>query len=288
MKMLGRIVSAVIVVLLLASVSGSGVSAQGEGETFTLSIGVSDCDADPRDNPDAICAPSEGIRITVTLESGTLIGSCTLDLFYTPYGGVASSCGVEGVPLNSTLIIEVDPDSLPIGYRPLNSPQTFEVGDIIPGGGDSPVISIITVWQQSIGGEPPLIYRWAVIHHGICNDIKDEVVRLYPVVIAKGPRVGLADAIEAETSYRTVDKSLDVLIDEPHVVVVHERLDSRSPVIACGEIGGRNDGDGELIIGLHEMNGSGFFGVVRLSYNADDPEQTDVAVYLVNGLREGE
>jgi hypothetical protein len=286
--MSSRIVAVVLLLSVLVGMSGVGVSAQGEEETFTLSIGGSDCDADPRDNPAAICAPSDGMRVVVTLDSGRLIGSCTLEVFYTPYGGVASSCGVEGVPLNSTLIIEVDPNSLPVGYRSLNSPQTFQTTDIIPGGGDSPVISIITVWQQSIGGEPPLIYRWAVIHHGICNDIKDEVVRLYPVVIAKGPRVGQADAIEAETSYRTVDKSLDVLIDEPHVVVVHERLDSRSPVIACGEIGGRNDGDGELIIGLHEMNGSGFFGVVRLSYNADDPEQTDVAVYLVNGLREGE
>src|SRR5215211_8375009 len=147
--MLSRVVGAVMLLSVLVGISGSDVSAQGEAETFTLSIGGSDCDSDPRENPDAICAPSDGIRVIVTLGSGTLIGFCTLEVFYTPYGGVASSCGVEGVPLNSTLIIEVDPDSLPVGYRPLNSPQTFEVGDLIPGGGDAPVISIINVWQPS-------------------------------------------------------------------------------------------------------------------------------------------
>jgi hypothetical protein len=274
-------------VLLVASATGVGAAAQ-EDESFVLSIGGSLCDVDPRDNPDAICAPSDGVRITIELDSGRLIGSCTLEFFYSPYGGVGSGCGVEGVPPNSTVTIAVDEDSLPVGYRALNSPQTFEVGDIQPGGGDAPLISFLIVWQPSLGGEPPPIFRWAVIDNGICTDLKGEDVRLYPVVIAKGPRVGQANAVEAETSNRTVAKPLDLLIDEPHAVVVHERLDSRSPIIACGEIGGANNGDGELIIGLHEMNGSGFFGVVRLSYNAGDREQTDVTVYLVNELRERE
>jgi hypothetical protein len=279
-----RIVTAVVSLVMLASLSGIGVSAQ-EKETFVISIGGSLCDVNPRDNPDAICAPADAVLVTIELESGRFIGSCSLKFFYAPTGGVGASCGVEGVPPNTTVTVAVDQNSLPVGYRALNSPQTFEVGAIQPGGGDAPIISFTIVWQPSLGGEPPPIFRWAVIEHGICTDLKGEDTRLYPVVIARGPHVGQEVAVEAETANRTVARPLDVLIDEPHAVVVHERLDSRSPIIACGEIGGANDGDGELIIAMFPVNKSGFFGVARLSYNADDPEQTDVAVYLVSGLR---
>jgi len=142
----------------------------------------------------------------------------------------------------------------------------------------------LLVWQPSLGGAPPPIYRWTVIYNGICADLKGEAARLYPVVMAQGPHVGQSVAIEAETAFRTVDRPLDELIDEPHAVAVHERLDSRSPIIACGEIGGANDGDGELVIGLKERNNSGFTGIARLAYNAADAQKTDIAVYLAQGL----
>jgi hypothetical protein len=281
--MLGRIVSAVIVVLYLYGFSGIGVSAQSEG-TFTISIGAYDCDSNPRENADAICAPNGGTVVTVTLDSGEIIGSCTLEIRPFPTGGFASICGVEGVPFNSTLIVAEDPATLPLGYEPLDSPQTFAVGDIPPGGGDGPVVGFTNVLQEGSGGTPPLVYRWTVISKGTCDSIEDWFYPLYPVVLAEGEPVGQSVAIEAETSYRTVDMPLDTLIDEPHLIAVYATMDSRDPVIACGEIGGVNDHDGELVIGLREMNDSGFTGMARLSYNAEDAEKTDVAVYLAQGL----
>jgi hypothetical protein len=286
--MLRRFVLAAVVLLCLGALSSVGASAQREGTTG-ISIGGANCDADPRENPDAICAPAGGVVINVSLDSGDLIGSCTLETKFTPYGGVWSICGVDGVPFNSTLIIAEDLGSLPTGYQPLNSPQTFEVGDVIPGGGDQTTISFTNVLQEGSGGKPPLVYRSTSLYGGSCDEIaKVGYFPLYPVVIAEGEPVGQSIAIEAETGYRTVDIPLDTIIDEPYVIVARKTLDSQSTIIACGEIGGVNDQDGELVIGLHEMNNSGFTGMARLSYNAEDAEKTDVAVYLAAGLADGE
>src|SRR5215207_10351856 len=105
--MLGRIVSGVIVVLCLGGLSSGGVIAQEE-ETIGISISAQDCDSDPRENPDAICAPSDGTVINVNLDSGEFIGSCTLETSFTPYGGVWATCGVDGVPFNSPPLIAED------------------------------------------------------------------------------------------------------------------------------------------------------------------------------------
>jgi hypothetical protein len=283
-----RVVLAAAVLLCLGGLSSIGASAQRAGTTG-ISIGGANCDADPRDNPDAICAPAGGVDINVSLESGEFIGSCTLKTSFTPYGGVWAICGVKGVPFNSTLIISEDPDSLPVGYVPLTSPQTYEIAETIPGGGDQTTVSFTNILQEGSGGKPPLIYRFTSLYGGTCDEIaKVGYSPLYPVVIAEGEPVGQSIAIEAETGYRTVDIPLDTIIDEPHVIVVRKSLDSQSTIIACGEIGGVNDQDGELVIGLREMNNSGFTGMARLSYNAEDTEKTDVAVYLAAGLADGE
>src|SRR5262245_15455221 len=138
--MFSRTAVALMSLMLMASVSGIDTSAQDQ-QSFVISIGGSLCDVNPRDNPDAICAPADKVLITIALESGQPIGSCTLKFFYSPSGGVGAGCGVEGVPPNSTVVVAVDQNSLPTGYRALNSPQTFDVGAIQPGGGDAPIIS---------------------------------------------------------------------------------------------------------------------------------------------------
>jgi hypothetical protein len=281
----GRLVLAAIALLCLGGFSSAGAFAQREG-TFTLSIGGANCDSDPRENTNAICAPAGGVVINVALESGESIGSCTLKISYPPSGGVTAGCGVEGVPFNSTLIISEDSASLPKGYEPINSPQTFVTTDVIPGGGEGSVISFTNVLQPDSGGEPPAVYRMTNLYGGTCDevDMQNGYYPLSPVVMAQGEPVGQSIAIEAETGYQTVNILLDTLIDEPHVIAVHETLRPESAIIACGEIGGVNDRDGELVIGLKEMNNSGFTGIARFSYNPEDAQKTDIAVYLAKGL----
>ncbi|HEX5991685.1 MAG TPA: cupredoxin domain-containing protein, partial [Thermomicrobiales bacterium] len=62
----------------------------------------------------------------------------------------------------------------------------------------------------------------------------------------------------------------------PHALNVHESAEAIQNYIACGDIGGRVI-DGDLVIGLRELNGSGHHGVAVLE---GDDDGTDVTVYL--------
>lgn len=275
-----------------------------EEDTLGLSIGAYNCDANPFENPNATCVPNGGTVINVTLESGEFIGSCTLETFATPNGGVVSVCGVEGVPFNSTLIISEDESTLPAGYVPINSPQVFQTTDIIPGGGDGPVIEFINVLiddgpasvSNEIPNEDPAVPeeaeevapepegRASAIYTGSCDELGEVAATLPNIVDPQGRPVGQSSAIEAGTASSTIDVSLDVLLDKEHAVAVLESNTPDADVIACGDIGGVDNDDGELVIGLREVDGSGFAGVVYLAYNEADGSQTNVSAFLAEGL----
>ncbi len=304
--MVGRIALVLgMVAGLLGLVGMLGSARAQDPETFTLSVGGYLCDADPHVSSQTTCTAYGGAVVTVSLPDGTFVGSCVLETFDTPNGGVASGCGVPGVPLNATLVIAVDPASLPPGYVAVDSPQTLEVGSLIPGGGDGPVVGFAIVPQDGEPGDPIVVDdgtdsggdesagppgaeavggRAAEIHAGTCADLGDVDVILAPVLAAQGPAVGLDVAIEAETGGGTVAYPLDVLIDEPHAVVVRTSSAADSEIVACGEIGGVDNDDGALAVGLKEVDGSGFVGIAYLAYNAADGSATDVSVFLAEGL----
>src|ERR687893_742794 len=62
----------------------------------------------------------------------------------------------------------------------------------------------------------------------------------------------------------------------PHAVNVHESAEAIQNYIACGDIGGRVI-DGDLVIGLRELNASGHHGVAVLEGN---DAGTGVTLYL--------
>ena len=66
------------------------------------------------------------------------------------------------------------------------------------------------------------------------------------------------------------------ILSAPHALNVHESAEAIQNYIACGDIGGRVI-DGDLVIGLRELNGSGTHGVAVLE---GDDDGTDVTVYL--------
>lgn len=86
-----------------------------------------------------------------------------------------------------------------------------------------------------------------------------------------------------------VDVSLADLLATPHAINVHDASDI-SVYIACGNIGGIPDDNGNLFIGLAEQNGSGFNGSAWLHENGsgvtvtvivnDNTVAADVAVKL--------
>ncbi len=119
----------------------------------------------------------------------------------------------------------------------------------------------------------------AHIHTGSCDDLGDIVAPLADVTEATAGEVfGAADAVLVKESETTVELSLSDILAAPHAVNIHQSADAIQVYIACGNIGGRVVG-GELLIGLQEIDGSGYNGVAVLQTGDIG---TGVTVYLAN------
>jgi plastocyanin len=132
------------------------------------------------------------------------------------------------------------------------------------------------------GDDPP---HPAHIHSGTCADLGDIVAPLSDVALqTAGESFGAASAIPVKESETDVAISLSDILGAPHAVNIHESAEAIQVYIACGDIGGRVV-DGELVIGLHEIDGSGHSGVAVLE---TDDDGTDVTVYLAEEAAEEE
>jgi plastocyanin len=118
----------------------------------------------------------------------------------------------------------------------------------------------------------------AHIHSGSCADLGDIVFPLSEVALATaGEAFGAADAIPVEESDTDIDASLSSMLSAPHAINIHQSADAIQIYIACGDIGGRVV-DGDLVIGLSELSGSGHSGIAVL--DGSDENKTEVKVYL--------
>jgi hypothetical protein len=98
---------------------------------------------------------------------------------------------------------------------------------------------------------------------------------------AAGQAVGYTkDIYPVEMSVTTVDAPLSAIADGNHAINVHESAAKIQNYIACGNIGGTMYGN-ELVIGLEELNHSGYTGVAVLN---SEGNKTTVTVYLAKGL----
>ena len=123
--------------------------------------------------------------------------------------------------------------------------------------------------------------RPAHIHTGTCRDIGEVVAPLTDLTGATGgDRVGQSRrAIPAESSFTNVPLTLDAILGADHVVNVHLSAEEIGTYIACGEVGGMLTPEGTVIIGLRELNNSGFTGIAYLAPGADGAS-TDVSVFV--------
>lgn len=118
------------------------------------------------------------------------------------------------------------------------------------------------------------------IHSGDCTNLGEVVVPLVDLVPAVSDPVGQADlATTAESSYTNVPLLLADILAAPHAINVHLSADQIDTYIACGEIGGAVDASGAVIIGLREVNNSGFTGIAFLQPGIDGLS-TDVSVFI--------
>lgn len=122
------------------------------------------------------------------------------------------------------------------------------------------------------------------IHGGTCDELGDVIYPLNPVEMPDGETQGNADATSVETSVTTVDVALADLLAEDYAINAHLSDDEIGTYIACGEIGGVPLVEGAIAIGLRQQDGSGFAGIAYLSPSPDNAAQTNVSVFLAEGL----
>lgn len=153
------------------------------------------------------------------------------------------------------------------------------------------VLSGPTAWAQDATPEAAeaMAPRPAHIHSGNCNELGEVVLPLTDLTGATGgDRVGQAGrALAAENSFTSVPLTLDAILDADHAINIHLSADEIDTYIACGDIGGFLTPDGALIVGLGELNDSGYTGIAFLSPGADGVS-TDVSAFIAPTNQQGE
>jgi hypothetical protein len=135
------------------------------------------------------------------------------------------------------------------------------------------------------GSDGMAVAHPAHIHAGTCADLGDVVIPLPDVAVpAGGEASGAASALPIAASRTVVDVPFRDIVEGGHAVNVHLSADEIGTYIACGDIGGvvttDEGGRQEMMIGLAELNDSGYAGTVWIGPSADGT-QTEFSVILL-------
>jgi uncharacterized cupredoxin-like copper-binding protein len=103
------------------------------------------------------------------------------------------------------------------------------------------------------------------IHSGDCDELGEVIQPLTSLTVPGGAVLGNSDAVVAEAAFTIVPQSLDVLLEEDHALKVHLSREQIEIYLACGDIGGALDANGALIVGLKELDNSGYTGIAYLA-----------------------
>jgi hypothetical protein len=147
----------------------------------------------------------------------------------------------------------------------------------------------LAAWRPAAtysGGWSPSVEHGAYIYAGRCDSIGVRVLfDIGDLEPERRPRGGAESRLEGSGPVYEEDEDITATIQEllasPHAVVVRERDDRSSPVIACGEIAGQVSGD-TLSVTLRPVGGSSVAGVAIFGPNRDrdDHEPTEVLVQV--------
>ncbi|HET8522774.1 MAG TPA: hypothetical protein VFL82_06045 [Thermomicrobiales bacterium] len=135
----------------------------------------------------------------------------------------------------------------------------------------------------------PVVGRPIHVHAGTCGHLASSprfsLTDLTTPVASENQR---NDVFVAEVSTTVIPISVDELLSGEYAINAHTSEQEMRRYVACGNIGGPRRADGSVAIGLSELNHSGFIGVAVLQPAPTDPSQTQVTVYLVQGLTQEE
>ncbi len=114
---------------------------------------------------------------------------------------------------------------------------------------------------QAQEASPP---RPSHIHIGDCDELGEVIQPLTFLTVPGGDVSGNPDAVVAEAAFTSIPQSLDELLTEDHALKVHLSREQIQTYLACGDIGGTVDADGALIVGMKELDDSGYAGIAYL------------------------
>jgi hypothetical protein len=137
---------------------------------------------------------------------------------------------------------------------------------------------------QAQEASPP---RPSHIHVGDCDELGEVIQPLNSLTVPVGDVSGNSDAVVAEAAFTSIPQSLDELLAEDHALKVHLSADQIQTYLACGDIGGAADADGALIVGMKELDDSGYAGIAYLVPAADGSTSVSVMIAQVVGDETG-
>jgi hypothetical protein len=118
----------------------------------------------------------------------------------------------------------------------------------------------------------------AAIREGTCDDRGDRVAGLEAPAFQNGSEEGSNDGQSALLSVTTVDVPIEDLLDDDMIIAITR--EGQSGVDACASVGGVLSRRDVLVIQIVEVGDSGVWGIAILTPNEDEPDQTDIALYL--------
>jgi uncharacterized cupredoxin-like copper-binding protein len=133
---------------------------------------------------------------------------------------------------------------------------------------------------QAQEASPP---RPSHIHSGDCDELGPVIQPLTSLTVPAGAVSGNSDAVVAEAAFSNIPQSLDELLAEDHALKVHLSKDQIQTYLACGDIGGAADADGALIVGMKELDDSGYAGIAYLVPAANGSTSISVMIAQVVG-----
>lgn len=114
---------------------------------------------------------------------------------------------------------------------------------------------------QDGAASPP---RPSHVHSGDCDEPGPIIQPLTSLAVPSDDVGGNDEAVVAEAAFSSIPQTLDELLAEDHAIKVHLSKERIEVYLACGDLGGAVDANGALIVGLKELDGSGWTGIAYL------------------------
>ena len=167
------------------------------------------------------------------------------------------------------------------GSTPIENGATPEAGGGVVGTPEADVV----IEETAVPSEPVRGGRAVKLFTGDCDDLGKEVIWFNDILDELGEQVGDDAAIQAVASINwSAEFSLNDAIADGYTLAVFESDDDNAALLACGELGGVDNQDGTLSIGLQQVDESGVIGTALFAYSSEDHTTADVIVVTSDTL----